>query len=59
MPERVHFPDHIELSTPAALDILAVLEVIAHQLGETGDLHAAFELDQAAEILRAELFQTE
>ncbi|MDE0805360.1 MAG: hypothetical protein OSA99_18830 [Acidimicrobiales bacterium] len=59
MPERVHFPDHIRLTTSAALDILAVLETITHQLATTGDLHAAFELDQAAEILRVELFQTE
>ncbi len=59
MPERVHFPLQITLPTPAALDILAVLETIADQLSTTGDLHAAFELDQAAEILRAELFQTE
>lgn len=59
MPERVHFPDHIKLTTEAALDILAPLEVVRDQLVELGEVHAAFELDQAAEILREKLFQTD
>ena len=59
MPDRVRFPAHIHLTTEAALDLLAPLEVVRDQLLELGQIHAAFELDQAAEILREQLFQTE
>lgn len=59
MPDRVRFPAHIQLTTEAALDLLAPLEVVRDQLLELGQVHAAFELDQAAELLREQLFQTE
>lgn len=59
MADRIRFPDHIQLTTSQALDILAPLETIAAQLILDGEAHAAFQLDQAAEILRRALFLTD
>jgi len=56
-PQPVRFPAAIIVPTPAALDVLATLETIGEHLDGIGELAAAFEVDQAAGILRALLLK--
>lgn len=56
-PHPIRFPSAIIVPTSDALDVLATVETIGDHLTGIGELAAAFDLDQAATILRARLLE--